>query len=447
MQFIEGKGMKRSHPSETENLNFGKNGKFIYLENPLNVPAEVWQQIASYLEAPSINNLRLTAPYFARDDVILLNYLQKVVVTFFDYKDEAELSFVMKQSNLHHLDKIPAYQCLITGACSKAREVQLQLELREDTNAKVSYQFLEAAQYGHIQIVNLYIKSTTYLIVDIINFRDEELAITALGHAAINSRKQIFSLLLTNGAEFVLGEISPDNNNHLVCFDIGYDQLRDVTPLHIIALQSDDNWLCDILNQFPDALTPAIFSDAFQVHLRYIIENNHQKLAESPEAADNPVFQEQDAAGWSLLHWAACLGKVECVTVLINKGINVDKEAGKEKVLPLDVACAAGKLTTFNELVLCGATIPEELDNEGNTYLHLAASNGYYELVAYLVQELKMDINEKNDNEITPLYLAKKHVDSEDVALSANKIAMKIKCANLLIELGAKEDMLVEKVL
>jgi ankyrin repeat protein len=168
----------------------------------------------------------------------------------------------------------------------------------------------------------------------------------------------------------------------------------------------------------------------------YIIENDHQQFAKLSEA-DKAVLQTEDIAGWKPLHWAASLGRPDCISEIIKQGENVDVKAGYMGARPLHIACFSGKLDAFKTLLSHGAELLATFDIDKNTYLHVTASHGNYDFTAYLIKEINMDVNAKNSNGDSPLDLAQLQVDSKDNDLSSGEIFLKAKCAELLIRHGA----------
>jgi ankyrin repeat protein len=64
----------------------------------------------------------------------------------------------------------------------------------------------------------------------------------------------------------------------------------------------------------------------------------------------------KDIEGRSALHSAAAVGAVEVIGVLIERGLDVNRE-DRDGLTPLHVACANGELEAVRELLRLGAKL------------------------------------------------------------------------------------------
>ncbi|VEN60140.1 unnamed protein product [Callosobruchus maculatus] len=148
--------------------------------------------------------------------------------------------------------------------------------------------------------------------------------------------------------------------------------------------------------------------------------------------------------GWTCLHLVSREGKIEILKLLVEYGLDVKAKTRNGRTA-LHIAGLHGHLAIVTFLLDIGLDI-EERDNCGSTalqeailgghieickellkrkanvhvrnnadynLLHLAASEGHLDLVAFLVDDLKFDVNESNRDGLTALHCAarKKHSD------------------------------------
>ena len=105
----------------------------------------------------------------------------------------------------------------------------------------------------------------------------------------------------------------------------------------------------------------------------------------------------------SSLHWAACVGRVNVVRELINKGGDIEVK-DKNGVTPLHLASFNGHLDVVKFLVENKADINAK-DKDGYTPLHKASENGHLNVAKFVVEN-KADIHAKDKWGDTPLHEA-----------------------------------------
>jgi len=403
------------------------------------LPSEIWGTVAkNYLDTVSIGNIRLTSRFFSLDKRISEVYLQKKLLNFLDYKDDNELSGLVEKSNIDcpKSDVLTVYKFLITQFYLSLEKMKRELVNRVYVDEKYLKAFWHASEVGQISFLKLIIQ----YIPNIVNKKNKKIGKTALSIAAENCRRRTFAYLLKSSAKFVLGEVDVYNDSHLIYFDIGYCNSYSVTPFHIVALNGEEHWLRDILNEFSEKLAPDVFSDNYLKCLQYIVDNNYNGLSCFLDIFnDNHLLFEKDAARWNLLHWTACLGKIECMSLLIERGANINM--GDEGDLkPIDVACASGKLDAFKKLISYNAIIGIFFVSE-DSYLHVTACKGLVDFSRYLIGEMNMDVNSKNQSKDTPLSLSQYKLETESVSLSREEKERIIKCQHLLRKYGATDSI------
>lgn len=112
-----------------------------------------------------------------------------------------------------------------------------------------------------------------------------------------------------------------------------------------------------------------------------------------------------DAAGgeWTPLNYAA--PSKEIMKHLLDAGANVNQANSRGWTIFHRVAIETGCVSSAKQLLAYGAD-PKVRDCYGNTALHLAASYGWLDMVKFLVNTVKLDVNALTDCDETPLSIA-----------------------------------------
>ncbi|KTD42562.1 ankyrin repeat domain-containing protein [Legionella parisiensis] len=111
-----------------------------------------------------------------------------------------------------------------------------------------------------------------------------------------------------------------------------------------------------------------------------------------------------DSSGWAALHYAARYGSQdileECCKLTTNK--DIPDFTGKT---PLMIAAELGRLSTVQILLQHGAQT-NITDSSGFSVLHHAVKSGNLKLVRWLIENTDIDINAKDNHNLTPLQLS-----------------------------------------
>ena len=76
------------------------------------------------------------------------------------------------------------------------------------------------------------------------------------------------------------------------------------------------------------------------------------------------------------MYWAATMGHVETVKVLVEVGTRMTVDGMDTKITALQLAVGQGKLDSIRVLAQCGANVDASTDDDdGNKAVHLAALN------------------------------------------------------------------------
>ncbi|XP_053400336.1 ankyrin repeat domain-containing protein 10-like isoform X2 [Mercenaria mercenaria] len=124
---------------------------------------------------------------------------------------------------------------------------------------------------------------------------------------------------------------------------------------------------------------------SFPVH-RACRDGDIEQLASLLSAGDFDLYEEDDFYGWSPVHWAAYFGKLQCLTLLLQRGGNCDAPTERLNQTPSHIAAYGGYCHCLKWLLHCGATINRQ-DYMGETPIHKAARTGSMECVSLLVSQ------------------------------------------------------------
>lgn len=105
--------------------------------------------------------------------------------------------------------------------------------------------------------------------------------------------------------------------------------------------------------------------------------------------------------GFTPLHWAAYLGRLNIARKLIDAGAIVDSRSVNDGKTPLHFAAQGQDYKMVELLINTGANVNVR-DNLGFTPLHSASSSYYVELLA----SAGADVNARNNEQSTPLIIA-----------------------------------------
>lgn len=103
----------------------------------------------------------------------------------------------------------------------------------------------------------------------------------------------------------------------------------------------------------------------------------------------------------SLLHLACEHGQGTLVETIIQHGADIEN-IDSFKRTPVLIACEMGYVDIIKILIPHGANI-QARDYDGNTALHIAAVEGKLNVVRYLVEDLNIGVNIKNNQGLAPL--------------------------------------------
>ena len=135
-----------------------------------------------------------------------------------------------------------------------------------------------------------------------------------------------------------------------------------------------------------------------------------------PEVDVNHRNSENNTA----LHCAVEEKHTDIAQLLIAAGADIETK-DSQGCSPLHSACDSGALDVVKMLVEAGAGVRDTTENGGSTCLTLAAHFGHTETVRYLVGLPEVDVNHRDSDNDTALYLARKenHTDIAQLLIAA----------------------------
>ena len=132
----------------------------------------------------------------------------------------------------------------------------------------------------------------------------------------------------------------------------------------------------------------------------------------------------KDEEGRIPLHWAASAGYLKGVSILLEQCNDCGIESDKNGFNALHLASEGGHVEVLKELLIHCVDPKEIIDNKGRNILHIAATRGKINVVKYILQdpELENMINDMDNDGNTPLHLATLHKQAKVVyALTCDK--------------------------
>ncbi|CAB3384603.1 Hypothetical predicted protein [Cloeon dipterum] len=226
---------------------------------------------------------------------------------------------------------------------------------------------------------------------------------TALHVAVWSNNLQMVRKLIENGAELTANDEREINIlqralENLEIIRLLHGEDKDVPSLHLAVRNSECplNTIVGLVEQF-----------------NYVNENDESALLRACRRRKwnivdilltkklNVSIKDRD--GKTTLHYAARSGKLDLVKKLIERG--ADLTLKDEKGLNV-LHHALKSLETVSFLHdLNGDLIKEEL-KDGSTCLHVAITRGSLQVIRFLVEEIKIDLDKSNERGLTGLVLA-----------------------------------------
>lgn len=243
-------------------------------------------------------------------------------------------------------------------------------------NPAMVLHFFSAIQKGDEKEVELMIKQDTSL--STIRLRGS----TPLAHAFWSGQYQIAEFLFNKGAN--INEITP----------IGISLLSWVVKNGDLAAAE---WLVDhgAKIDFKDKCN--------QTTLHHCVRDQESNMLKI--LLKNPTnVNVKDAKGKTPLHLAVIVGKHELIPILVEHGANTKLRTSKGDT-PLQISYCGKTLKCLKELLKHGADINAK-DREGNSLLMWAIEDQKNDIFEELIKHPKINVNQRNNEQQTPIYTA-----------------------------------------
>ncbi|XP_071095477.1 putative ankyrin repeat protein RF_0381 [Haliotis cracherodii] len=265
------------------------------------------------------------------------------------------------------------------------------LTMKEENNNIL----LMACEGGNVDIVKYVLKQN---IVDINSKNDEEL--TPAMVAARWGHKEVFDLLISEGADLTYVSEDDENILHLACYGGNVDIVKYVLKQNMLDLNSkdDDDW------------TPAMMA----------ISGGHRDILYLL-VREGANLTQRNYEHRNVLHVACTSKQIKITKYLItNTTVDINSESN-DGTTPVMLAALQGLGEVFDLLVSKGADLRSVTAHQENI-LHLACQGSNVEIVKYILsQNIVDDINSRTDNGKTPLMIAAVNQNKEAFDLLVKK--------------------------
>jgi ankyrin repeat protein len=188
-------------------------------------------------------------------------------------------------------------------------------------------------------------------------------------------------------------------------------------PFHAMAQSGNKEGLQALLKQVGPEHAPTILNSidnrGFTV-LHKSIESGNEELIQHllEEGADiHAEVSGNDPNGWTALHLAAFFDLPEVLSLLVERGAQVNHSGGSTCFTPLKVAVTRGSAQCAELLIASGADAMIT-DSSGFSLLHEAANIGSVEMVNILINAGCKKNTQANDGS-TPAMWANQHDNLE----------------------------------
>ncbi|KAJ6360893.1 hypothetical protein OIU77_004842 [Salix suchowensis] len=140
------------------------------------------------------------------------------------------------------------------------------------------------------------------------------------------------------------------------------------------------------------------------------IERRDKDILEKIEKAKPELLCLTDEELGNSLHYASSIGFLEGVQFLLNKFLNGAYERNSEGNYPIHITCKNDSVDVVNEFLKSTPFPKEFLNYKGQNILHVAAENGKDRVVRYILRQKETLVlsllNEMDEDGNTPLHLA-----------------------------------------
>ncbi|XP_048250451.1 ankyrin repeat domain-containing protein 50-like isoform X2 [Haliotis rufescens] len=207
---------------------------------------------------------------------------------------------------------------------------------------------------------------------------------TPVMNAAEMGHRQVFDLLVTQGAD--VSVVDDDRNNilHVACLGGHVDIVKYVLSQKVADINSRGKY----------GRTPVMVA----------AEKGHSQVFDLlvTQGADVSLVDDK---GNNILFVACLGGHVDIVKYVLSQKVADINSRGKYGRTPVMVAAEKGHSQVFDLLVTQGADV-SAMDDDGNNILHVACLGGHVDVVKYVLSQKVADINSRGQYGRTPLMVA-----------------------------------------
>ncbi|XP_048250449.1 serine/threonine-protein phosphatase 6 regulatory ankyrin repeat subunit A-like [Haliotis rufescens] len=207
---------------------------------------------------------------------------------------------------------------------------------------------------------------------------------TPVMSAAEKGHRQVFDLLVTQGADVSLVDDDGDNILHVACLGGHVDMVKYVLSRKVADINSRGQY----------GRTP----------LMVAAEKGHRQVFDLLVTQGADVSLVGDNRN-NILHVACLWGHVDMVKYVLSQKVADVNSRGQYERTSLMVAVGAGHRQVFDLLVGEGANV-SLVDYDRNNILHVACLGGYVDMVKYVLSQKVADINSKGQFGRTPVMMA-----------------------------------------
>ncbi|XP_071111901.1 serine/threonine-protein phosphatase 6 regulatory ankyrin repeat subunit B-like [Haliotis cracherodii] len=207
---------------------------------------------------------------------------------------------------------------------------------------------------------------------------------TPLMVAAQKGHRQVFDLLVTQGADVSLVDDDGNNVLHVACLEGHVDIVKYVLSQKVADINSRGRY----------GWTP----------LMVAAQKGHRQVFDLLVGEEADVSLVNDNRN-DILHVACLGGHVDIVKYVLSQKVADINIRGRYGKTPLMVAAQKGHRQVFDLLVTQGADV-SLVDDDGNNVLHVACLEGHVDIVKYVLSQKVADINSRGQYGSTPLMMA-----------------------------------------
>ncbi|XP_067653124.1 ankyrin-3-like [Haliotis asinina] len=205
--------------------------------------------------------------------------------------------------------------------------------------------------------------------------------------AAWHGRREVFDVLVVNGANLSVVDKNGDNILYFACSGKDEQIVQHVLELHIV----------DINCRTTTGMTPLMIAAE---------HNAHDVFKLLLDSGGDPSVVNSD--GNNALYFACSTADGEIVKNLLKLDLVDINCRGSDGMTPLLLAARYNTHDVF-ELLLENGADPSLVNGDGNNVLHFACMADDEEIVKHILEPHLVDINSRGFNKMTPLLLSAEH--------------------------------------